>query len=92
MLEEAWTREQGPRRLFLQALIHCAVGMYHWQRNNPKGAVGQLRKGLRKLDPYLPAYERIDTSRLKHDVASVLVAIEAGTDAINLPQIHPSPI
>jgi uncharacterized protein len=28
-LEEAWTAEVGPRRLFLQALIHLAVGFYH---------------------------------------------------------------
>jgi len=26
VLEEAWTPERGPRRLFLQALIHVAVG------------------------------------------------------------------
>src|SRR5260370_13907254 len=30
VLEEAWTKEVGPRRLFLQALIHVAVGFYHW--------------------------------------------------------------
>src|SRR5260370_39492803 len=26
VLEEAWTKEVGPRRLFLQALIHLPVG------------------------------------------------------------------
>ena len=34
-LEEAWKPERGPRRLFLQALIHLAVGFYHCQRGKP---------------------------------------------------------
>ena len=92
MLEEAWTGEQGPRRLFLQALIHCAVGMYHWQRGNMKGAAGQLRKGLAKLDSYLPDFEGIDTARLHRDVGSGLAAIEAGADAMDLPRIYLAPI
>ena len=88
MLEEAWTGERGPRRLFLQALIHCAVGLYHWERGNSRGAAGQLRKGLEKLEAYLPVVEGIDTARLYREVASILAAIEAGADRIDLPRIH----
>jgi uncharacterized protein len=47
VLEEAWTKEVGPRRLFLQALIHVAVGFYHCERANPAGASSQLKKGIR---------------------------------------------
>src|SRR5436305_14198644 len=64
VLEEAWTPERGPRRLFLQSLIHMAVGLYHAERGNPVGAERQLRKGLRKLSGYLPACEGVDTARL----------------------------
>ena len=46
VLEETWRLERGPRRRFLQAVIHVAVGFYHSQRGNPAGAVAQLRKGL----------------------------------------------
>jgi hypothetical protein len=49
VLEEAWASESGPRRIFLQSLIHLAVGFYHARRNNPVGASRQLRKGLGKL-------------------------------------------
>ncbi len=35
VLEEAWTVEAEPRRLFLQTLIHLAVGFYHSERGNP---------------------------------------------------------
>src|SRR4051812_24959221 len=74
-LEEIWTTEHGPRRLFLQALIHHAVGFYHHQRGNSEGAQRQLRKGLTKLIVYLPGYEGIDTARLHKDMQRALEMI-----------------
>ena len=71
VLEEVWTPERGPRRLFLQSLIHVAVGFYQCRRGNPEGAARQLRKGLRKLAPYLPSCEGIDTARLHADALAV---------------------
>ena len=78
VLEEEWTPERGPRRLFLQSLIHLAVGLYHHQRGNPEGAVRQLRKGLRKLAGYLPVCEGVDTARLHREALAVLARIEEG--------------
>lgn len=78
VLEEVWREELGSRRLFLQALIHIAVGFYHWRRGNPAGAVGQLRKGLEKLAAYLPACEGIDTARLLKDVQTALERCNTG--------------
>jgi uncharacterized protein len=88
--EEAWTPERGPRRLFLQSLIHFAVGLYHTERGNPAGASRQLRKGLRKLSAYLPSCEGIDTARLHRDVLIALQRIEAGAP-FEVPRIHLSP-
>jgi predicted metal-dependent hydrolase len=79
VLEQAWTPEHGPRRLFLQALIHVAVGWYHCQRANPVGASRQLRKALRKLGAYLPEYEGVDTARLAREAQALLDHVEAGT-------------
>lgn len=78
VLEEEWTPERGPRRLFLQSLIHVAVGLYHAERGNPVGASRQLRKALRKLGAYLPAYEGVDTERLHREASEALERIEAG--------------
>jgi predicted metal-dependent hydrolase len=78
VLEEEWTPERGPRRLFLQSLIHVAVGLYHAGRENPVGASRQLRKALRKLGGYLPECEGVDTERLYREAADALAAIEAG--------------
>jgi uncharacterized protein len=75
VLEEAWTPERGPRRLFLQGLIHMAVACYHCQRGNLRGARGQFTKGLRKLAAYLPACENIDTARLHRECGMLLHAI-----------------
>jgi predicted metal-dependent hydrolase len=78
VLEEEWTPERGPRRLFLQSLIHVAVGLYHAGRGNPVGASRQLRKALRKMAVYLPVYEAVDTDRLYRDTVEALSRIEAG--------------
>src|SRR5690242_9752976 len=78
VLEEVWTPERGPRRLFLQSLIHVAVGFYHSSRGNSIGATRQLRKALRKLAAYLPWTEGIDTFRLDREVRETLLRIEAG--------------
>ena len=88
VLEEVWTPERGPRRLFLQALIHVAVGFYHHGRDNPVGAVRQLRKALRKLAAYLPECEGIDTARLYQEAEAVLRQIESGSDVAAYPRIH----
>ena len=91
VLEEIWTHERGPRRLFLQAIIHFAVAFYHDQRGNPVGASRQLRKGLRKLAAYLPDREGIDTAQLSRDGLAAVERTEAGAPLERYPQIHVVP-
>jgi uncharacterized protein len=88
VLEETWTHTRGPRRQFLQAVIHVAVGFYHCQRGNPAGASGQLRKALGKLISYLPSYECIDTTRLYADALAVATRIDAGLPVSEYPRIQ----
>ena len=88
VLEEAWTPERGPRRLFLQSLIHIAVGFYHFEGGNSMGAARQLKKGLRKLSRYLPTCEEIDTAELHRAVSAALEQIEAGAAVAAYPQIR----
>jgi predicted metal-dependent hydrolase len=78
VLEDLWRPMRGPHRLFLQALIHFAVAFYHLERRNPVGARRQLRKGLRKLADYLPAYEGLDTAALFREGEKCLERILAG--------------
>ena len=88
VLEEVWTPERGPRRLFLQSLIHVAVGAYHESRGNPLGACRQLRKALRKMEAYLPVCEGVDTARLYRDTRKLLEEIEGGQGRAGYPRIY----
>jgi len=87
VLEEIWTPARGPERLFLQALIHFAVGFYHHQRGNPTGAERQLRKGLRKINGYLPAFAGVDTATLRRAVAGLVEPIGRGEPVQEFPSI-----
>ncbi len=91
VLEAEWTPERGPRRIFLQSLIHVAVAFYHEERGNPAGALRQLRKGTRKLAHYLPEHEGIDTARLLREAMAALERLESGGDMAEPPRIHRLP-
>jgi len=52
------------------------------------GACRQLRKALRKLKPYLPEREGIDTARLYEDTRSLLEAIESGSMQPGYPRVY----
>jgi predicted metal-dependent hydrolase len=80
VLEELWTPMRGPQRRFLQALIHFAVAFHHQQRHNPLGAERQLRKALRKIEPYLPSYEGVDTATLYREGQVCLERVLAGEE------------
>lgn len=86
-LEEIWMPERGPRRLFLQSLIHIAVGFYHHQRGNPPGAQRQLRKGLKKLAGYLPEFDGVCTEPLYRQALECLALIRAGETIREFPRI-----
>ena len=87
VLEEVWTPERGPQRLFLQSMIHVAVACYHIERGNPVGASRQLHKALRKLAPYLPSCEGIDTERLFREARALLESVEAGCPVTEFPKV-----
>jgi|SRR5579862_4716181 len=78
VLEDLWRPMRGPRRLFLQAVIHFAVALYHHQQHNPAGARRQLRKSLKKLAGYLPEYEGVDTAALYRQGVLLLDRLTSG--------------
>lgn len=91
VLEDIWMTEAAPRKRFLQSIIHFAVAFYHEGRANRLGALRQLRKGIAKLAPYLPAYEGVDTSRMFDEGLRCLAALEVGHPVEQVPFIHPAP-
>src|SRR5262249_28284901 len=87
-LEIVWTPVRGPRRFFLQSLIHLAVGFYHHRNGNQVGARLQPDKALRKLAAYLPRYETVDTAAIYCEAVEALARIERGETIAAFPRIR----
>ena len=90
VLEEVWTFSQEPDRWFLQSLIHFAVGLYHHGRGNRNGATRQLRKGLRKIQGYLPEWDGVRTDEIEGEIRRVLARVEARDAVAGYPRIRQS--
>jgi predicted metal-dependent hydrolase len=77
ILEDVWFEIRGHSRRFYQGLIHLAVGFYHIQeRNNPKGALSQLNKGIVKLKEYVPEYQGVELKQLLKKIDKCIHEIE----------------
>jgi predicted metal-dependent hydrolase len=77
ILEDIWFEIRGSSRNFYQGLIHLAVGFYHITvRENPKGALSQLNKGIKKLNEYKPEYNGVELNHLLEKVTSSIKIIE----------------
>ena len=75
-LEDLWHEYRETDRVFLQALIQLAAGLYHLDAENWKGARSQITKGLEKLDRFQPSHQRIDVRTLSAGLQSCLVAAD----------------
>jgi hypothetical protein len=69
--EEFWQELRGGDRLFLQGLIHLAVGTYHFQNGNLKGARSQLGKATQKLGRYPEGHWGVDIAPWRAWAAAV---------------------
>lgn len=86
VLEDVWLGETGPRKLFLQSIIHLAVAYHHLGRGNLVGGVRQLRRAVRKLERYLPTYEGVDTGALLRHAFDTIDHVRRGAP-IQYPRI-----
>ena len=82
--EELWRETSGPNRLFYQGLIQTAVGLYHFENGNFRGACSQFRKALAKLEQYIPSHHGIDTGDLVQQVRTCLRRGEEGEKGIDV--------
>jgi predicted metal-dependent hydrolase len=92
VLEDVWFDVRGPSRRFYQGLIHLAVGFYHITvRENPKGAVSQLGKGIEKLLDYKPEFQGVELDNLLKEIEKCRNLIKNGNpeefDARLIPKI-----
>ena len=79
VLEIPWrAAPPGEQKRFLQGLIQLAVSLEHLRRGNPRGALGQWRKGRAKMEGPDPWFGGVG-------VAGWVTALEAFYASIDLP-------
>ena len=83
--EEFWQELRGPDRVFVQGLIHLAVGTYHHENGNLKGARSQLSKAAVKLGKYPSGHWGVSTSDWLAWAESVLAGREIARPVCGLP-------
>ncbi len=94
ILEDLWRETSGPLRLFYQALIQLAVGLYHLSNGNRRGALNLLGKGLDKLAAFQPTCQGIDVDALCREAHAWLDRVrhagegELSVDPERLPRIR----
>lgn len=75
ILEALWKRAN--RSPFYQALIHLAVGHYHFYRGNLYGALRQFRKALQRFEGYPSPYMGINLQKLSQWLQETINSLEA---------------
>ncbi len=95
-LEEVWRAESDPSiRNLLKGIIQVGVGFHHLSRNNFRGTMKVLARGINYLKPYAPECRGIDVARLIVESSAVYFrARELGPGRLGeigldtLPKIH----
>ncbi|MGP0129617.1 MAG: DUF309 domain-containing protein [cyanobacterium endosymbiont of Rhopalodia musculus] len=71
-LEALWMDAVELDRQFYQGILQIAVGCYHLENHNWRGAVILLGEGIRRLSSYQPDYREIDVSSLVRESQKLL--------------------
>ena len=75
-LERLWLAESYPMRLFYHGLIKAAVGLFHLERRNRKGAISKLTDAMHTLAPFDPGMMGVDVHQLRRDIMQRLESIQ----------------
>jgi hypothetical protein len=90
VLEDLWHGYRESDRVFLQALIHSAVGLYHLENDNFKGARSQLSKACSKIEPYRPEHWGVSVDNLYVSLKDLMKILEGsergGEKSIEFPE------
>ncbi len=91
LLEEAWRGMRGEARPFFKGLIQAAVGCYHAEDGNRRGAESQLGQALAALAECPGRYLGLDVAALREGVAALLADVEAGRPPRAMPRCLEAP-
>jgi predicted metal-dependent hydrolase len=74
--EVLWMDSTGPEKNFYQGLLQIAVGCYHLENGNGRGATILLGEALRRLHPYPDDHGGIDLARLRAESHELLTFLQ----------------
>lgn len=75
-LEALWSESAEPHKSFYQGILQVAVGCYHLENHNWRGAVILLGEGVRRLSEYQPDYEGVDVTHLVQESQQLLFYLQ----------------
>ncbi len=82
-LEDAWNEEKGTVRLLYQGILQIAVGYLHITRQNWRGAVKVLERGIPKAAHFRPTCQGIDVADVVAQAQAIRTEIvELGPERI----------
>jgi predicted metal-dependent hydrolase len=73
LLEELWMEDKSNK--FLQGMLQLAVGLYHLECGNIKGARGMFGNARKYLSRYRPVYWDLDVNRVLEYLKTCLDAL-----------------
>lgn len=75
-LEALWMAAPMVEKPFYQGILQIAVGLYHLQNHNWRGAAILLGEGSSRLLPFEPAYDQVDVSDFVDQAMAWLGAVQ----------------
>lgn len=77
ILETVWLTQENGIRLLLQGLIQIAVGFYHLENRNVRGALSLLKEGVEKVKAYDPNRSQVELDRFVGRIERARLSIES---------------
>lgn len=71
VLEEIWRQEGSPIRELYRGILQVAVGYYHIQRGNHRGALKMFTRCRKWLAPFSDHCRGVNLSKLRQDFGNV---------------------
>jgi uncharacterized protein len=83
-LEAIWMDALHPDKKFYQGLLQVAVGLYHFENHNWRGASILLGEGISRLRYYLPDYGTVDVTKILAESADLLATLQqSGAEGVS---------
>jgi predicted metal-dependent hydrolase len=82
-LEALWIEAMEPEKKFYQGILQVAVGFYHLENHNWRGAAILLGEGMSRLQHYQPEFDEIDVTEFLEQTTVVLKLLQStGADRV----------